>query len=561
LKSAASAFRRSPFGLVAAFLATVAAVAIFQSLVAQTASFHGAPASAAAMENPHKSGQDLEAGQAVFKQNCAVCHGPAGQGTGNIPTLAKGAAITAKDGEIFWFITKGDIVNAMPSWAHLPEEQRWQVITYLRSLQSKSVEPPPTARAAESADAPVFVAPPTKPPFTDFRVEKPGLVRKITVADLPAPFSTESAGNGPRVVARPEGVWPQALPGFKVELYASGLENPRLIRTAPNGDYFLAEMDKGKIIVFRGITPDGKPEITSEFASGLHMPFGIAFYPKGPNPQWVYIGDTDAVVRFPYHNGDLKASGPPEHLTDLPNNGRGHITRDVRFTLDDKKMLVSVGSASNVDDPDTHPDEKERADVLEFNPDGTGRGIYAYGIRNCVGEAINPMTGELWCSVNERDALGDNLVPDYITHVQPGGFYGWPWWYMGAHQDPRQEGKHPELRDKAIVPDVLLNPHNASLEMTFYDGKQFPAEYSGDIFASEHGSWNRAVRVGYEVIRVPLHQTGHASGEYEDFLTGFVLPSGDVWGRPVGVTVATDGSLLVSDDGSGSIWRVSYVGK
>jgi glucose/arabinose dehydrogenase len=174
---------------------------------------------------------------------------------------------------------------------------------------------------------------------------------------------------------------------------------------------------------------------------------------------------------------------------------------------------------------------------------------------------VNPQTGELWCSVNERDALGDNLVPDYITHVQEGGFYGWPWWYIGAHQDPRHQGKHPELKDKVIVPDVLLQPHNASLEFTFYQGQQFPAEYKGDIFASEHGSWNKAVRVGYEVIRVPLHQTGRASGAYEDFLTGFVLPDGNVWGRPVGVTVAPDGSLLVSDDGSNSVWRVSYTGK
>jgi len=174
---------------------------------------------------------------------------------------------------------------------------------------------------------------------------------------------------------------------------------------------------------------------------------------------------------------------------------------------------------------------------------------------------VNPQTGELWCSVNERDGLGDNLVPDYITHVQEGGFYGWPWWYMGGHQDPRHQGKHPELKDKVIVPDVLLQPHIASLEFTFYQGQQFPVEYKGDIFASEHGSWNREVRVGYEVIRVPLHQTGHSSGEYEDFLTGFVMPDGKVWGRPVGITVALDGSLLVSDDTSNSVWRVSYKGK
>jgi len=441
----------------------------------------------------------------------------------------------------------------------LPERQRWQVVAYVKNLSS------PAAAAAPSADPEVatpstLTTPPPRPPFTDFRYEKPGTVRKITVADLPKPFSTESAGNGPTMVPRPDKMWPKALPGFQVQLYATGLDNPRLIRAAPNGDMFVAETGKGDVLVFRGIAADGKPEIKSVFATGLHEPFGIAFYPKGPNPQWVYIGDTDSVVRFAYHSGDLKATGPSRRLADLPSNGRGHTTRDIQFSPDGDTMYVSVGSASNVDDPDTHPAEKERADILAFNPDGSNRRIFAYGIRNPVGLAVNPITGELWCSVNERDALGDNLVPDYITHVRPGGFYGWPWWYIGPHQDPRLVGTRPELKDKAIVPDVLLQPHNASLEMTFYSGKQFPPEYDGDIFAAEHGSWNKATRAGYEVIRVPLHQTGHAGGEYEDFLTGFVLPDGDVWGRPVGVATAPDGSLMVTDDGSNSIWRVSYVG-
>jgi glucose/arabinose dehydrogenase len=404
-------------------------------------------------------------------------------------------------------------------------------------------------------------APPPEPPFTDYRFEKPGTFRKITLSDLPAPFATKSAGNGPEVVPRPENAWPQVPSGFKVDLYATGLDEPRLIRTAPNGDMFVAETRPGQVRVFRGINADGKPGQTEVFATGLKLPFGINFYPPGPNPQWIYVGNTNSVVRFPYQNGDLKARGPAEHIADLPSSGRGHITRDIQFTPDGSKMYVSVGSGSNVDDPDTTPAEKNRADVLEFNPDGSAMRIFAYGIRNCVGMAVNPITSELWCSVNERDALGDNLVPDYITHVQPGGFYGWPWWYMGGHQDPRHEGKHPELKDKVITPDVILHPHNASLEMTFYDGKQFPAEYQGDIFACEHGSWNRTVRVGYELIRVPLHQTGHASGEYEDFMTGFVVDNGHVWGRPVGVTAATDGSLLVTDDGSNSIWRITYTGK
>jgi glucose/arabinose dehydrogenase len=398
-------------------------------------------------------------------------------------------------------------------------------------------------------------------PFTDYRYEKPGTVHKITAKDLPAPYATKSASNWARVVDRPNNAWPQAPAGFKVELFATGLDEPRKIIAAPNGDIFLAQSHKGEITIFRGVTADGKPAQTETFATGLDRPYGIAFYPPGPDPQYVYVGNTGAVLRFPYRSGDLKASGKPEHIADLPSGG-GHWTRDIVFSPDGRQMFVGVGSDSNVDDPDTHPEEKNRGDILVMNPDGSSLRVYAYGIRNPGGGlAIDPGTGELWCSVNERDGLGDNLVPDYITHVEAGGFYGWPYYYIGGNQDPRLQGKHPELKDKTIVPDVLLQPHTASLEMTFYQGKQFPAAYQGDIFASQHGSWNKSVREGYEVIRVPLHQTGKASGEYEDFLTGFVLPNGQVWGRPVGVTVAPDGSLLVTDDGSNSIWRVSYTGK
>jgi glucose/arabinose dehydrogenase len=402
--------------------------------------------------------------------------------------------------------------------------------------------------------------------FTDAAHEAPGTRRHLTVADLPAPAPDQSVDNGPTVVPRPANAWPIAPKGFKVELYATDLENPREIRFAPNGDLFLAESYAGKIKVFRGVGPDGKPKQVSVFATGLEQPFGIAFYPSGPDPQWVYIGDTGEVLRFPYRNGDLVARGPSQHLAYVPSGGHlrggGHWTRDLAFSRDGSKLFVSVGSHSNVDDPDTHPEEFHRADVLEFTPEGKFLEIYAYGIRNCVGEAINPTTGQLWCSTNERDALGNNLVPDYITHVEEHGFYGWPWFYMGGHWDPRLEGKHPELRSKVITPDILLQPHFASLEMTFYEGSQFPAEYKGDAFAAEHGSWNRAQRAGYEVIRLPMHD-GHATGEYEDFLTGFTVGNGDgdVWGRPVGVAVAPDGSLFVSDDGSRSIWHVIYTGK
>ena len=524
--------------------------------------FHDAPASAKTQKNPYEGQQAaVDAGKQLYARNCLACHGKTGQGTGNVPSLVDGKLKGVAEGEVFWFVTKGDKDNGMPSWAFLPDEKRWQVVTYVEAMASgKAGSSAKPAAAPEVDTGNVKDASPTAP-FTDFRYEKPGTIRKITVKDLPQPYATDSSDNGAELVARPANVWPVAPAGFKVELFAAGLEEPRWLRTAPNGDIFLAESQPGRIRVFRGMTSDGKPEQMQVFTSGLKQPYGIAFYPPGPDPQWIYVGNTNEVIRFPYHSGDLKASGEKQHIADLPAGG-GHWTRALDFSPDGKKMFVAVGSASNDDDMDTHPGEKNRADILWCDPANCELKVYAYGIRNAGGGiAVNPQTGELWCSVNERDALGDNLVPDYITHVEEGGFYGWPWWYIGAHQDPRQQGKHPELKDKAIVPDVLLQPHNASLEFTFYQGKQFPAEYSGELFASEHGSWNKKVRVGYEVIRVPLHQTGHATGEYQDFLTGFVLPDGHVWGRPVGIAVAPDGSLLVSDDGSNSIWRISYTGK
>jgi glucose/arabinose dehydrogenase len=395
--------------------------------------------------------------------------------------------------------------------------------------------------------------------FADYHSVQPGVLRKITPADLPAPYATPSATNRAQIIPRPANAWPQAPPNFKVDLYAADLVQPRTIRTAPNGDFFVAESQSGEIKVFRGLTRDGKPEQVSVFAAGLQRPYGIAFYPPGPAPQWLYIGNTNSVVRFPYKSGDLKAGGEAQVMvSELPAGG-GHWTRALVFSADGKRLFVAVGSATNVDDPDTNSAEFHRANILEYTPDGKFVRVYASGIRNPGGGlAVNPQTGELWCSTNERDGLGDNLVPDYVTHVQEGGFYGWPWYYIGGNQDPRHAGKHPELKSKVLVPDVLLQPHNASLGFSFYDGMQFPAEYRGDIFAAQHGSWNKSTRTGYEVVRIPL-QNGRATGEYEDFLTGFVTSDGQVWGRPVSVAVAKDGSLFVTDDGSKSIWRVSHL--
>lgn len=544
-----------------AAIGCVASAFMASRLAAQDAHFHNAPVESAQLKNP-LAGQEaaIATGAKLYATYCASCHGANGQGSGEIPALSEAPTQTVPEGEVFWFITTGSVKNGMPAWGVLSEQQRWQMVSYLRTLKnaasSNKGAAPPREFTPTKTDAP---APPAA--YTDFRFEAPGKSRKITADSLPAPYETDTSNNGPKLVARPENAWPQAPAGFTVQLYATGLENPRLIRTAPNGDFFLAESSGGKIKVLRGITAEGKAKETSVFASGLTRPYGIAFYPPGDNPQWVYVGNTDSIVRFAYKNGDMQATGAAEHIADLPH-GSGHWTRDVQFSADGKKMFVGVGSGSNIDDPDSTPRELNRADILEFNPDGSGMRVYAYGIRNAGGGlAIHPSTHELWCSVNERDGLGDNLVPDYITHVEEGGFYGWPWWYIGAHQDPRHKGKHPELRDKVIVPDVLLQPHYASLQMTFYEGTQFPTEYKGDIFSSQHGSWNRSVRAGYEVIRVPMHQSGRGTGEYEDFLTGFVVDNGHVWGRPVGVTVAPDGSLLVTDDGSNSIWRVSYTQK
>ncbi len=402
--------------------------------------------------------------------------------------------------------------------------------------------------------------------FTDYTKEQPGTLRHVTVGDLPNPMPDTSVDNGADMVPRPAGATPVAPAGFRVQAYAEGgFQQPRLIRTAPNGDFFLADSKAGSVIVLRGTKADGTAEMRDTYATGLDHPFGIAFYPAN-NPKWVYVANTTSLVRFAYKAGDTKASGAPETVVPtLPGyaqlRGGGHWTRDVAFSKDGKRMFVSVGSGSNVDDPDTHPREFHRADVLEYTPEGKFLKIYASGIRNCVGEAVNPTTGALWCSTNERDGLGDNLVPDYISSVPEDSFFGWPWWYMGGHQDPRLVGTHPELQSKVRTPDVILQPHFASLQMLFYPehGGSFPAQYDGDVFAAEHGSWNKSVRAGYEVIYAPVHD-GKATGEYGDFLTGFVTPEGKVWGRPVGVTVAKDGSMLVTDDGSNTIWRVSYVG-
>lgn len=401
-----------------------------------------------------------------------------------------------------------------------------------------------------------------KDAFFDAASAAPGKARRITVEDLPEPFATEAATNFPVVQERPEGAMPIAPAGFKVEQYASGLVEPRQIRRAPNGDLFFTEKRSGELKVARG-NVNGMAEQISTFATGLDRPFGILFYPA-QNPQWVYVSNAGSLVRFPYKNGDLVATGEAEMITDLPiKQGPGdfHDTRDLALAANGN-ILVAVGSGSNIDDPDKVPAELNRAAVHEYTPEGEFLGVYASGIRNPVGLGVHPTTGEVWVSVNERDLLGDNLVPDYVSSIQKGGFYGWPYYYIGSHPDPRLEGAHPELEETVIVPDVLIQPHSASLGFSWYTADAFPQKYHGDMFVAEHGSWNRAKRSGGEVIRIPIGPDGKAiEGVYEDFLTGFVMEDGQMWGRPVSTVVGQDGALYVTDDGSKSIWRVSWVGE
>ncbi len=418
--------------------------------------------------------------------------------------------------------------------------------------------------------------------YGDWRTDAPGVARRITPSDLPKPFASAPTASPSAIVARPTGAELRVPAGFTVAPFAK-LDHPRQIRVAPNGDIFVAETDAGRITILRAAEGAPKPAQTTVFAEGLDRPFGIAFFPAA-NPKWVYVANNNSIVRFPYVAGDLKARGAAETIVpQIAATTGGHSTRDLAVSADGKTILVSVGSGSNIAEgmPKKTPAEtaawqadhapgaawgKEdgRADVLAFYPDGSGRSVYASGIRNCVSVTLNPASGEPWCAVNERDSLGDNLPPDYVTRVKAKAFYGWPWYYIGDNEDPRLKGQRPDLAGKVTVPDVLIQPHSAPLGLTFYPAhagvSAFPTDYRGDAFVALHGSWNRAKRTGYNVVRLKTVK-GVPTGEYEDFLTGFVADDRGVWGRPVGVAVARDGALLVTDDGGGMVWRVAYAQK
>jgi glucose/arabinose dehydrogenase len=397
---------------------------------------------------------------------------------------------------------------------------------------------------------------------------------------FPPPFHTESATRFPKIIGWPEGKTPVGPAGFQVSVYAGGLNHPRWLYVLPNGDVLVAESNTEKlggempepvrkaiedaglmgpsanrITLVRDANGDGKPEVHETFLAGLNQPFGMLLL-----GDWLYVANTDALVRFPYREGQTKITVKGEKVLDLPAGGyNNHWTRNVVASPDGSKLYVSVGSQTNVDEEGLDVKEPRRAAILEVDPDGSGMRIFASGLRNPNGMDWAPGTRMLWTVVNERDALGDDLVPDYLTSVREGAFYGWPYSYFGQNEDPRKKGERPDLVAKAVVPDLAIGAHTASLGLTFYDASAFPQRYRGGTFIGQHGSWNRSRFTGYKVIFVPF-QAGRPSGPPEDFLTGFIADEAksEVYGRPVGLAVLLDGSLLVADDGGNVVWRVTY---
>ena len=366
--------------------------------------------------------------------------------------------------------------------------------------------------------------------------------------NLPPPYATKSAGNSPGKIEAPPGFLPTVPKGFHVNIFARDFRRPRLLTVAPNGDIFVADTGAGQVIILRDPNHTGGAQERVVFADKLVRPFGIVFH-----DDYVYVGNMTSVVRFKFDPKTSTRLGDAEKLMDLP--GGGHDTRNLAFTADGQHLLVAVGSGSNINTGEP----PIRAAVTICDPDGKNARQFATGLRNPVGLTLEPVTGKPWVTVNERDELGDDLPPDYFTSIEDGGFYGWPYSYIGANVDERVRPQQPNLVAKAIIPDVLLGAHVAPLQVTFYTGKLFPAGYYGGAFIAEHGSWNRASRSGYQVAFVAFNN-GQPSADPVPFLTGLVPDpaKGLVYGRPVGVTTAPDGSLLVSDEGIGVIYRVSY---
>ncbi|MEO6001768.1 MAG: PQQ-dependent sugar dehydrogenase [Opitutus sp.] len=563
------------------------------SLTALAADTFAADAPAAAADVTH--------GAAVFQQMCVLCHtttanGASAQGPNLMGVVGRPAASLDNfgytkaliDSKLIWDKANLDRFLANPPSTVpgtnmvilVPSTQdRQDIIAYLGTLSTAAAAPQGPAPLPENA------VKPSAPEQADWRHDAPGVKHSVSLDSLAAPYATESAGNNPKTVAKPADAVLAVPSGFTVKPFVTELNGPRLLRVAPNGDIFIAETRSNRVRVLRAADGADAPTANEVFAEGLDRPFGIGFFPAGNDPQWVYVANNNSIVRFRYHAGDLKAGAAPEVVVPkLSETTGGHSTRDIAFSPDGKRMFVTIGSGSNVAEkiPKKTPaeitqweaehglgaaweSETNRAMIMFTDPEGRQPlRTFATGVRNGVGLAIDPATGRLWTSNNERDGLGDNLVPDYITSVKEGGYYGWPWYYLGNHEDPRHAGVRPDLANKAIVPDVLLQAHSAALQITFYTAKSgvaaFPSEYQGELFAALHGSWNRHARTGYKVVRV-LRKNGVPTGEYEDFLTGFVVDAKSVWGRPVGVAAARDGALLVTDDGSNTVWRIAYQSK
>jgi glucose/arabinose dehydrogenase len=382
----------------------------------------------------------------------------------------------------------------------------------------------------------------------------------VTRVTLPAPYATPDAKKNSKVIGWPEGKTPLAPEGFVVTKYADKLNSPRWFYVTPNGDLLVSESQTSRkksandITLFRDTDEDGKPDLRKTFMKDLNQPLGMLVL-----NNWFYVGNTDGIYRYPYTSGQTEITAKGEKIVDLPPGGyNNHWTRNIIASADGSKLYVSTGSGSNAGEHGMEQ-EKRRACILEINPDGTGERVYAYGLRNPIGTAIEPVTKKLWCVVNERDNLGDDLVPDFLTEVKDGGFYGWPYAYFGPNEDPRWKGKVPDgLLEKTLVPDVAMGAHVSCLGLAFYTHKDFPQKYHNGAFVGEHGSWNRSQFDGYKVAFVPF-KNGKPSGNPEDFLTGFIADESknEVYGKPVGLFVMADGSMLVADDAANTIWKVS----
>jgi glucose/arabinose dehydrogenase len=374
---------------------------------------------------------------------------------------------------------------------------------------------------------------------------------QVTNPTLPPPFHSPSADNRPRVISRPEGARLNLPEGFSIDVYADGFERPRFMAEGPSKEILVSDSaEKGAVYVLVAKNQDLRVDSKQKLIDGLDRPYGLAFW-----KDYLYIAETTRLKRYKYNAKSMTLASQGEELVSMKDFGKGHWTRTVLFDREGKKMYLTIGSGSNVN----VGEDPRRAAINRYNPDGTGHEIFAAGLRNVIGLRWYPGTDILWAAVQERDGLGDDLVPDYFTAVRQGGFYGWPYAYIGPNEDPRNQGKQPNLVKKTLIPDVLLGSHVAVLDALFYTGEQFPQAYRGGAFLAFHGSWNRSKRVGYSVAFIPF-KNGHAVSGPQEFLTGFMLDPDkrEVWGRPVGLCQLSDGSLVVSDDGGNKIWRISY---